>query len=180
KGTWPGIPHHMILLGPRYKGLLKDIYEHGVLARDFSLYLHHPTVTDPGLAPEGHSTFYALAPVPHLGKLPIDWQQMGPIYQERILDEIERRLIPDIRSRLVTSFHYAPPDFAQDLNAHLGNAFSLEPILSQSAWFRTHNRDDMIHNLYFVGAGTHPGAGIPGVVASAKATAGLMIEDLRL
>lgn len=180
KGTWPGIPHHMVLFGPRFRGLLKDIYDHGVLARDFSLYLHHPTVTDPSLAPEGHSTFYALAPVPHLGKLPIDWSQIGPIYKERILDEIERRLIPDIRSRIVTSFHYAPPDFAQDLNAHLGSAFSLEPVLSQSAWFRTHNRDDMIHNLYFVGAGTHPGAGIPAVVAGAKATAGLMIEDLRL
>jgi len=180
KGTWPGIPHHMILFGPRYKGLLKDIYDHGVLSRDFSLYLHHPTVTDPNLAPEGHSTFYALAPVPHLGKLPIDWEQVGPAYKERILDEVERRLIPDIRSRIVTSFHYAPTDFAHDLNAHLGSAFSLEPTLTQSAWFRTHNRDDMIHNLYFVGAGTHPGAGIPGVVSSAKATAGLMIEDLRL
>ncbi|HEY9580660.1 MAG TPA: phytoene desaturase [Rhizorhapis sp.] len=180
KGTWPGLPHHMMLFGPRYKGLLKDIYQHGVLARDFSLYLHHPTVTDPSLAPEGHSTFYALAPVPHLGKLPIDWGQMGPVYKERILDEIERRLIPDIRSRIVTSFHYAPPDFAHDLRAHLGSAFSLEPTLTQSAFFRTHNRDDMIHNLYFVGAGTHPGAGIPSVVASAKATAGLMIEDLRL
>lgn len=180
KGTWPGIPHHMILFGPRYKGLLKDIYDHGVLSRDFSLYLHHPTVTDPSLAPDGHSTFYALAPVPHLGKLPIDWEQVGPAYRERILDEIERRLIPEIRSRIVTSFHYAPSDFAHDLNAHLGSAFSLEPTLTQSAWFRTHNRDDMIHNLYFVGAGTHPGAGIPGVVASAKAAAGLMIEDLRL
>ncbi|MBK5264609.1 MAG: phytoene desaturase [Alphaproteobacteria bacterium] len=180
KGTWPGIPHHMILFGPRYKGLLQDIYGHGVLARDFSLYLHHPTITDPGMAPDGHSTFYALAPVPHLGKLPIDWDDVGPVYKERILDEIERRLIPDIRSRIVTSFHYAPTDFAHDLNAHLGSAFSLEPTLTQSAWFRTHNRDDMIHNLYFVGAGTHPGAGIPGVVASAKATAGLIIEDLRL
>lgn len=180
KGTWPGIPHHMILFGPRFKGLLKDVYDHGVLARDFSLYLHHPTVTDPSLAPEGHSTFYALAPVPHLGKLPIDWSQMGPIYKERILDEIERRLIPDIRSRIVTSFHYAPVDFAQDLNAHLGSAFSLEPVLTQSAWFRPHNRDEMIRNLYFVGAAIHPGPGIPGVVAGAKATAGLMIEDLRL
>src|SRR3546814_15767033 len=94
----------MMLFGPRYKGLLKDIYQHGVLARDFSLYLHHPTVTDPSLAPEGHSTFYALAQVPHLGKLPIDWGQMGPVYKERILDEIARRLIPDIRSRIVTSF----------------------------------------------------------------------------
>lgn len=179
KGTWPGIPHHMILFGPRYKGLLTDIYQHGILPADFSLYLHHPTVTDPSLAPEGCSTFYALAPVPHMGKLPIDWEETGQVYADRILDEIERRLIPDIRSRIVTQFHYAPPDFAADLNAHLGSAFSLEPLLTQSAWFRAHNRDDVISNLYLVGAGTHPGAGIPGVAGSAKATARLMLEDLR-
>lgn len=179
KGAWPGIPHHMILFGPRYRGLLTDIYDTGVLPRDFSLYLHHPTVTDPSLAPEGHSTFYALAPVPHMGKLPVDWNEIGPILEKRILDEIGRRLIPDIHERIVTRFHYTPADFGRDLNAHLGSAFSLEPILTQSAWFRTHNRDDAISNLYFVGAGTHPGAGIPGVVGSAKATAALMLEDRR-
>lgn len=178
KGTWPGIPHHMILFGPRYKGLLEDIYDNGVLPSDFSLYLHHPTVTDPEMAPEGHSTFYVLAPVPHQGKLPIDWEEMGPIYEKRILDEIGHRLIPDIHDRIVTSFHYTPQDFGSDLNAHLGSAFSLEPLLTQSAWFRVHNRDDVIDNLYFVGAGTHPGAGIPGVVGSAKATAELMLEDI--
>jgi len=175
KGTWPGIPHHMILFGPRYKGLLEDIYDHGVLSEDFSLYLHHPTVTDPSLAPEGHSTFYALAPVPHMGKFPVDWDEIAPILEKRILDEIGRRLIPDIHERIVTKFSYAPKDFAQDLNAHLGSAFSLEPVLTQSAYFRVHNRDEHIPNLYFVGAGTHPGAGIPGVVGSAKATARLML-----
>jgi phytoene desaturase len=179
RGRWPGIPHHTILFGPRYRGLLTDIYEHGVLPADFSLYLHHPTASDPDLAPEGHSTFYALAPVPHLGKLPVDWDVVGPAYADRILAEIERRLIPELRERIVTRFHYSPSDFATDLNAHLGSAFSLEPILTQSAWFRVHNRDDKIPNLYFVGAGTHPGAGIPGVVGSAKATAGLMLDDLR-
>jgi phytoene desaturase len=178
KGAWPGIPHHMILFGPRYKGLLTDIYDHGVLPEDFSLYLHHPTVTDPSMAPEGHSTFYALAPVPHLGKLPVDWDQVGPVLAERILDEIERRLIPDIRSRITVQFHYTPQDFAHDLGAFNGSAFSLEPLLTQSAWFRAHNRDDVIPNLYFVGAGTHPGAGIPGVVGSARATADLMLKDL--
>ena len=178
KGSWPGIPHHMILFGPRYKGLLDDIYDNGVLPSDFSLYLHHPTITDPEMAPEGHSTFYVLAPVPHQGKLPIDWEDMGPIYEKRILDEIGHRLIPDIHDRIVTSFHYTPQDFGSDLNAHLGSAFSLEPLLTQSAWFRVHNRDDVIDNLYFVGAGTHPGAGIPGVVGSAKATAELMLEDM--
>jgi phytoene desaturase len=178
EGTWPGIPHHMILFGPRYHGLLADIYKHGVLPADFSIYLHHPSVTDPAMAPEGKSTFYALVPVAHLGKLPVDWDALGPALADRILDEVGRRLIPDIHSRIVTKFHYAPSDFAHDLNAHLGSAFSLEPVLTQSAWFRAHNRDDAIPNLYFVGAGTHPGAGIPGVVASAKATAGLMIGDL--
>lgn len=177
KGTWPGIPHHMILFGPRYKGLLEDIYDHGVLSQDFSLYLHHPTVTDPSLAPEGHSTFYALAPVPHLGKFPVDWNEIAPVLEKRILDEVGRRLIPDIHERIVTKFSYAPNNFRDDLGAHLGSAFSLEPILSQSAYFRAHNRDDSIPNLYFVGAGTHPGAGIPGVVGSAKATATLMLEQ---
>lgn len=180
KGAWPGIPHHMILFGPRYAGLLRDIYDHGVLSEDFSLYLHHPTVTDPSLAPDGCSTFYALAPVPHTGKFPADWDgQVGEMFAERILDELERRLIPGIRDRIVTRFHYTPNDFTRDLNAHMGSAFSLEPTLMQSAYFRVHNRDDAIPNLYFTGAGTHPGAGIPGVVGSAKATATLMLGDLR-
>jgi phytoene desaturase len=179
RGTWPGIPHHMILFGPRYKGLLSDIYDHGVLAEDFSLYLHHPTVTDPSMAPEGCSTFYALAPVPHMGKFPADWSEVAPILEKRILDEVGRRLIPDIHERIVTKFSYSPADFSTDLGAHLGSAFSLEPVLTQSAWFRVHNRDDSIPNLYFVGAGTHPGAGIPGVVGSAKATAKLMLEGAR-
>ncbi len=178
EGTWPGIPHHMILFGPRYKGLLDDIYTHGVLPQDFSIYLHHPTVTDPSMAPAGMSTFYALVPVANMGKLPVNWSQIGPLLEKRVLDEVGRRLIPDIHSRIVTKFHYAPSDFATDLSAHLGSAFSLEPLLTQSAWFRAHNRDDAISNLYLVGAGTHPGAGIPGVVGSAKATANLMLEDL--
>ena len=98
--------------------------------------------------------------------------------ESRVLDEIERRLIPDIRDRIVTKFHYTPRNFAEDLGAHLGSAFSLEPLLTQSAWFRAHNRDDVLHNFFLVGAGTHPGAGIPGVVGSAKATARLMLEEL--
>ncbi|HEY9091717.1 MAG TPA: phytoene desaturase [Parasphingorhabdus sp.] len=178
KGTWPGIPHHMMLFGPRYKGLLKDIYDTGVLPGDNLLYLHHPTITDPDMAPPGDSSFYVLAPVPHQGKLPIDWKKMGPVYEKHILDEIGHRLIPDIHDRIVTSFHYTPQDFGRDLNAYLGSPFSQEPLLTQSAWFRVHNRDDIISNLYFVGGGTHPGAGIPGVVSGAKATADLMIEDL--
>jgi phytoene desaturase len=176
KGEYREIPHHVILFGPRYEGLLGDIYDRGVLSKDFSLYLHHPTVTDPSLAPPGHSTFYALAPVPHMGKLTADWDEIGPKFRDRILEHLEQRMIPGLRDNLQLSFHYAPSDFRTDLNAHLGSAFSLEPLLTQSAWFRVHNRDDAIPNLFFVGAGTHPGAGIPGVVGSAKATAALMIE----
>ncbi|KMS53447.1 phytoene dehydrogenase [Novosphingobium barchaimii LL02] len=179
EGTWPGIAHHTILFGPRYKGLLDDIFEHGVLPNDFSIYLHHPTVTDPSMAPAGKSTFYALVPVPHMGKLPIDWAEVGPILEARVIAEVGRRLIPDIEDRIVTRFHYTPPDFQADLGAWKGNAFSLEPLLTQSAFFRGHNRDDKLKNLYLVGAGTHPGAGIPGVVGSAKATAKLMLEALR-
>jgi len=178
EGTWPGIAHHMILFGPRYKGLLDDIYKHGVLPEDFSIYLHHPSVSDPSMAPPGMSTFYALVPVANMGKLPIDWDEIGPQFEKRVLDEVGRRLIPDIHSRIVTKFSYTPKDFSIDLSAHHGSAFSLEPLLTQSAYFRAHNRDDAIKNFYLVGAGTHPGAGIPGVVGSAKATAGLMIEDL--
>ena len=178
KGTFPDIPHHMIMFGPRYKGLLDDIYKHGVLPRDFSVYLHHPSASDDGMAPEGHSTFYALVPVAHRGKLPVDWNAAGEDLEKRILDEVAKRLIPDLHDRIVTKFHYTPFDFTHDLNAHLGSAFSLEPILTQSAFFRTHNRDDEITNLYFTGAGTHPGAGIPGVVGSARATARLMLTDL--
>jgi phytoene desaturase len=175
EGTFPDIPHHSILFGPRYKGLLSDIYDHGRVAPDPALYLHHPTATDSSMAPPGRSTFYALAPVPHMGSANVDWDKDGEAYAETILDTLEARLMPDIRSRIRTRFHYAPSDFGRDLGAHLGSAFSLEPILTQSAWFRTHNRDDVIRNLYFVGAGTHPGAGIPGVVASAEATAELML-----
>jgi phytoene desaturase len=178
EGSWPGIPHNMILFGPRYEGLLTDIFEHGVLPSDFAIYLHHPSVTDPSLAPEGKSTFTAMIPVANQGKLTIDWNQVGQLLEKRVLDEIGRRLIPDIHDRIVTKFHYAPRDFALDLNAHLGSAFSLEPILTQSAWFRGHNRDDVIANFYLVGAGIHPGAGIPAVIAGAKTTAGLMLEDL--
>ncbi|MGX5713734.1 phytoene desaturase [Sphingopyxis terrae subsp. ummariensis] len=177
KGDYPDVAHHSILFGPRYKGLLDDIYG-GRVPDDFSLYLHHPSITDPGMAPPGHSTFYALAPVAHFGKAEADWDgDFGARFADAILDEVERRVAPGLRANLVTRFHYTPADFGRDLSAHLGSAFSLEPVLWQSAWFRAHNRDDMISNLYFVGAGTHPGAGIPGVVGSAKATAELMLAN---
>ncbi len=178
KGSYPHIAHHSILFGPRYRELLHDIYETGVLAEDFSLYLHHPSASDSSVAPPGCSSFYALAPVPHLGKLPVNWAEVGPVYAARILRHLEQRLIPGLASNLVVQRLFTPDDFRSQLSAHLGSAFSLEPLLTQSAWFRTHNRDDVLTNLYFVGAGTHPGAGIPGVIGSAKATAGLMLDDL--
>lgn len=179
RGDYPDVAHHSILFGPRYKGLLDDIYRRGAVPGDVSLYLHHPSATDPGMAPPGHAAFYALAPVAHLGKAPADWDgAFGQRFADAILAEIERRVLPGLSANLVTRFHYTPRDFGRDLSAHLGSAFSLEPLLRQSAYFRAHNRDDRISNLYFVGAGTHPGAGIPGVVGSAKATARLMLEDL--
>jgi phytoene desaturase len=178
KKPHPEIAHHTILFGPRYKELLNDIYTGGGLADDFSLYLHHPTATDPSMAPEGHSGFYVLSPVPHLGKAPLDWDKVAPKYADNILNYLEKRLIPGLREDLVHMSMFTPENFRTELNAHLGSAFSLEPVLWQSAYFRTHNRDDELKNLYFVGAGTHPGAGIPGVVGSAKATAKLMLADL--
>ncbi|MFI2810042.1 phytoene desaturase [Microbulbifer sp. JSM ZJ756] len=173
-----GLEHHTVCFGPRYKELIDEIFNADTLAEDFSLYLHSPCVTDPSLAPEGCSAHYVLAPVPHLGKANIDWETQGPIYRDRILDYLERHYIPGLREHLVTCRHFTPVDFREELNAHLGSAFSLEPTLTQSAWFRPHNRDARIDNFYLVGAGTHPGAGVPGVIGSAKATAGLMLEGL--
>ncbi len=175
--TWEGLRHHTILFGESYRELVADICGAKPLRADFSLYLHAPTVTDPDLAPQGSTGFYVLAPVPNL-KQDIDWEAEGGPYAERILQALEARLLPGLRESLVTQRIFTPADFKGELNAHLGSAFSLEPILTQSAWFRTHNRDDMIRNLYFVGAGTHPGAGVPGVVGSAKATAGVILADV--
>ena len=177
----PEVAHHTVLFGPRYKGLIDDIFNRETLADDFSLYLHNPCVTDPSLAPPGCGSFYVLAPVPHLGTAPdIDWAVEGPKYRDRIFAYLEKRCLPDLRADLVTSRIFTPLDFQSELNAHVGSAFSIEPILTQSAWFRPHNRDDVVPNLYVVGAGTHPGAGVPGVIGSAKATARLMIADAGL
>jgi phytoene desaturase len=179
EGSWPGIPHHSMLMGPRFRGLMDDVFEHGVLPADMLIYLHHPSVTDPGLAPSGKSTFYAMLPVAHRGKLPIDWEAIGPMLERRVLDEVGRRLIPDIHDRIVTSFHYTPRDFALDLGAYNGSAFGLEPCLSQSGWLRPHQRDAKLRNFYLVGAGTPQGAGIPAVLGSARIAARLMLEELR-
>jgi phytoene desaturase len=172
-----GLAHHNILLGPRYKELLGDIFNKKVLADDFSLYLHMPTLTDPSLAPAGGEAFYVLSPVPHLGA-GIDWAQAAPLYRDRILKFLEDHYLPDLRANLIAEHTIDPRHFEGTLNSHLGAAFSVQPLLTQSAWFRPHNRADEFDNLYFVGAGTHPGAGLPGVLASAKIADTLITESL--
>jgi phytoene desaturase len=172
----PQLAHHTVLFGHRYRELIAEIFKGPTLPADFSLYLHAPSRNDPSLAPPGHAAFYVLSPVPHLGAADLDWTVLGPAYRDRLLAYLEARCIPGLRADLVTSRTFTPFDFRDQLNAHLGSAFSLEPILTQSAWFRAHNRDDVIDNFYIVGAGTHPGAGVPGVIGSAKATASLMLN----
>lgn len=170
------LAHHTVLFGPRYKGLLQEIFHGTDLPADFSLYLHAPTGTDPSLAPRGCDAFYVLSPVPHLGHAPLDWGALAPVYADKILASLER-VMPDLRRHVVTRRWRTPETFRDELNSYHGSAFSCAPTLMQSAWFRPHNRDPHIAGLYLVGAGTHPGAGIPGVVASAKATAELILED---
>ncbi|MEE4680588.1 phytoene desaturase [Pseudomonas alliivorans] len=179
KRPQPQLQHHTVCFGPRYRELIQEIFKGDALAEDFSLYLHAPCITDPSLAPPGCSSHYVLSPVPHLGNAPIDWEIEGPRYRDRIFEYLEKYYMPGLREDLVTSRIFTPNDFRDELNAHLGSAFSLEPILQQSAWFRPHNRDANLANVYLVGAGTHPGAGVPGVIGSAKATAGLMLEGVR-
>ena len=178
KAKHPDMKHHIILFGQRYKELIAEIFgKGGALPEDFSLYLHAPSVTDDSLAPDGCSAYYVLSPVPHLGHADIDWDVVGPQYQEKLLDYLEEHAIPNLRRDLDVVTTLTPHGFRDDMNSHLGSAFSVEPVLTQSAWFRPHNRDDKISNMYIVGAGTHPGAGIPGVVGSAKATATVISED---
>lgn len=167
RGAYPELAHHTILLGPRYRELLDDIFRRRVLARDFSLYLHAPTRTDARLAPPGHETFYVLSPVPN-NRSGIDWEQEREPYFDRILESLEDTILPGVRSRIVTRFTMTPREFERDLRSADGAAFGPEPVLSQSAWFRWHNRSRVLEGLYFVGAGTHPGAGVPGVLSSAK------------
>lgn len=161
------IEHHTIVLGPRYRGLLDDIFKNKILADDFSLYLHRPTATDPSLAPEGHEAFYVLSPVPN-NESNIDWDEIGESYFDRILDHLQERHMPGLRDSLTTKFWHTPDYFEHELRSAKGAGFGPEPRLSQSAWFRYHNRSEDIDGLYFVGAGVHPGAGLPGVLNSSK------------
>ena len=179
-GEFPAIAEHSILFGPRWEGLLTDIFDHGVLPRDVAFHLHHASATDPKAAPKGCAAFTATMPVPHLGQLPVDWGEVGPLLAGRLRDAIATRLIPDLTDRLLTQCHFAPPDFANGFGWHKGAAWSLAPLASQSGPARARRRDKVIGNLYLVGAGTHPGAGVPAVLAGAKATAALMIDALKL
>lgn len=164
---YDGVQHHTILLGPRYRELLRDIFERRVLADDFSLYLHRPTATDASLAPEGCDAFYVLSPVPHL-QSDVDWRARAESYRQAIARELSATLLPGLENEVVTSRMLTPLDFQDRLSSFRGAAFGLEPVLTQSAWFRPHNRSEEIDRLYLVGAGTHPGAGLPGVLSSAR------------
>ena len=173
------IRHHTVVFGPRYRGLLDDIFHGHSLPEDFSLYLHAPHVTDPSLAPPGGGAFYVLSPVPHLGHAALDWDKIGTSYGDRILTALEP-LLPNVKDHIVTRRHFTPNDFKTVLGSHVGSAFSVAPSLTQSAYFRPHNKDPQIPGLYIVGAGTHPGAGVPGVINGAKATFSCIAKDFGL
>ncbi|MBK1700642.1 phytoene desaturase [Thiococcus pfennigii] len=164
---YPDVPHHSILVGPRYRELLEDIFKRKVLAPDFSLYVHRPTATDPTLAPPGCDTFYALSPVPHM-ESGVDWREQAEPYRRAIAAHLSETILPGLEGQVVSSRMITPLDFRDRLLSMHGAAFSLEPVLWQSAWFRPHNRSEDVEGLYFVGAGTHPGAGVPGVISSAR------------
>ena len=166
------LAHHNIILGDRYKGLLTDIFNKQQLSEDFSLYLHMPTITDPSMAPEGHEAFYVLSPVPHLGS-GVDWTKAAKPYRDSIMQFLEDNYLPDLQENIVAEHYIDPLHFQNTLNSYMGSAFSVQPILTQSAWFRPHNRSEDFDNLYFVGAGTHPGAGLPGVLSSS-----IIVENL--
>jgi len=171
------LAHHNIILGQRYKELLRDIFRNKVVADDFSLYLHMPTLTDPSIAPEGHESFYVLSPVPHLGS-GTDWREKARPYRDAIMNFLEENYLPDLQANIVAEHMIDPLHFQDTLNSYQGAAFSIRPILMQSAWFRPHNRSEDFRNLYFVGAGTHPGAGLPGVLSSSIIAENLIAQDM--
>jgi phytoene desaturase len=165
--------HHEILMGPRYRDWIEDIFNRKQLTSDFSLYLHRPTATDPSLAPPGCDCWYVLAPVPNLDS-GTDWQTAAKPYRDAIVAYLEQRYLPSLSQHIVTEHFIDPLHFRDELNSYKGSAFSVEPTLFQSAWFRPHNQSEDVPNLYCVGAGTHPGAGIPGVISSGKIIADLI------
>jgi phytoene desaturase len=164
---WNSVGQHTIVLGPRYRELVRDIFDRHVLAPDFSLYLHRPTATDPAMAPEGCDSFYVLSPVPHLDA-DVDWREAAEPYRAAIQQRLEATMLPGLGEAIVTSRMMTPLHFRDELASEKGAGFGLEPVLTQSAWFRPHNASEELPGLYLVGAGTHPGAGLPGVLASAR------------
>ena len=169
RGKWRDVGHHTILNGPRYKGLVQDIFLNGKLSDDMSLYVHRPSETDPSAAPEGDDTFYVLSPVPHLGhENGVDWTVERDRYRKKMLDVLETQLLPGLSEHLGPEEILTPVDFKDRYNAPFGTGFSIEPRILQSAWFRPHNISEEAENLFLVGAGTHPGAGLPGVMSSAE------------
>jgi phytoene desaturase len=165
--TYPDVAHHTIWMGERYQELLNDIFHRQKLAEDFSLYVHRPTATDPSFAPPGQDSFYVLCPVPNL-QADIDWAIEGPRLRDRIVDALERTMLPGLKATITADFYKTPEDFRDEYRSVHGAGFSVAPIFRQSAWFRFHNKSESVRNLYLVGAGTHPGAGVPGVLCSAK------------
>jgi len=169
RGKWADVGHHTILNGPRYKGLLHDIFMRKHLADDMSVYLHRPSVTDPSVAPDGDDTFYALSPVPNLhGTDAVDWAEKAEDYRRNLARVLDENLIPGFEADLSASEVFTPDTFVSRYLSPHGAGFSLEPRIFQSAWFRPHNISEEVRNLYLVGAGTHPGAGIPSVVTSSE------------
>ncbi len=164
---YPDVAHHTIWLGPRYEALLKDIFHNKRLAEDFSIYLHRPTASDPSFAPAGCDSFYALVPVPN-GQAGIDWASAGPALKARVIEALDQSILPGLKQNICADFEMTPDDFEHDYLSPDGAGFSIAPHFRQSAWFRFHNRAEGPANLYLVGAGTHPGAGVPGVLSSAK------------
>ncbi len=164
---YPDVAHHTILLGPRYRELLRDIFKRHHLAEDFSLYLHRPTATDPSLAPPGCDAFYVLSPVPHLAS-GTDWATTAEAYRKSLARALGETILPGLEDAVVTQHVMTPQDFHDRLLSYRGAAFGMEPLLTQSAWFRPHNRSEEVDRLFLVGAGTHPGAGLPGVLSSAR------------
>lgn len=175
---YPKLAHHTIILSPTYRELLDDIFNNKKLSEEFSLYLHRPSATDPRMAPEGCDCFYALIPVPNQ-QSGIDWRQMDDVFRDRVIDFLDQsRYLPGLRENLATVRTLTPLGFETELNSHAGAGFSFEPLFTQSAWFRPHNQSEDVPNLYFVGAGTHPGAGVPGVLSSAKIAEKLVCQNV--
>ena len=173
--TYPDVAHHTILLGPRYRGLLDDIFVHHRLADDHSLYLHRPTASCPEMAPPGCDAFYVLSPVPHLDA-EVDWERHAEPYRRAIARTLAATCLPDLEAQVTVSRVMTPQGFADELRSRKGAAFGMEPILQQSAYFRPHNRSEDVDGLFFVGASTHPGAGLPGVISSARVVGDMLAE----